>query len=196
MLPGGEMVEADSPVMQVRSNYHGLVDELQKCTAAPKYIYGSYALIFPDISTVLGGLGPMISKEMIGFSDDFPLLGEKVTTMMKSRLSGGQQTSLGEAGAEAIVQCLLPYTVAEPKLSEDLKVKEKEIEKLTKRQETVLDYLVNILQALISGGAGTGKNLSGRGEGAAAGQTGEKGSAYPSMISEDEKGSECEILIF
>ena len=51
MLPGGEMVEADSPVMQVRNNYHGLVDEIQKCAAAPKYIYGSYALIFPDIST-------------------------------------------------------------------------------------------------------------------------------------------------
>lgn len=157
IFPNGDKVIADNPVMQVRSNYHGLVEELQKCSMVPKYIYGGYALIFPDIQAVLGGLGPLISKEMICFEDDLPCLGEKITFMLQTRLAGGLRSPLGEAGAEAIVQCLLPFAVAEPKLAEDLKNREKEIDRLTKRQENILDLLVNLPQALITGGAGTGK---------------------------------------
>ena len=157
VLASGEMIPADNPVMQVRGNYYGLLDELQKNVALPKYLYGGYALIFPDVLTVQGGLGEKINRDSVWFAEDLLCLGQKITTMMQSRVGCGVRNPLGEAGVAAIVDYLLPFSVAEPKLSEDLKTKDKLIEKLTKRQETVLDILVNIPQALISGGAGTGK---------------------------------------
>ena len=157
VLASGEMIPADNPVMQVRGNYYGLLDELQKNIALPKYICGGYALIFPDVLTVQGGLGEKINKDAVWFAEDLLCLGEKISTMLKFRLGSGARSPLGEAGVTAIVENLLPFSVVEPKLAEDLKTKEKMIEKLTKRQEAVLDILVNIPQALISGGAGTGK---------------------------------------
>lgn len=155
--PSGEMEPADNPVMQVRGNYYGLLDELQKKVVLPEYIPGGYALIFPDVLTVQGGLGDKINKDSIWFAEDLLCLGEKIITMLQVRAGGKVRVPLGEAAVSAIVDCLLPFSVTEPKLADELKMKDKLIAKLTKRQELVLDYLVNIPQALIAGGAGTGK---------------------------------------
>lgn len=156
--PNGRRELADDPVMQARNNFHSLKNELEKFESVPKPLRGGYALIFPDMFTkVTGGLGPLAAKEAVCFAEHLPHLGEKLIEIMKFWVRERPQNVLGATAAETIFNCLLPYTLPDSKLSHELKENEKRIVRLTEKQKKILDLLVNIPQALIAGGAGTGK---------------------------------------
>lgn len=146
-----------NPVKQAVSAQHTLLDKVRELASWPKgaFIRARHGVVFPHAASPPQNLGPDMPREIFCCRHEFPKLGDWV----RSRLAGGNEGPMGEAGMKAFEELLsLPFTLRVP-LASYLGEDEQAIETLAPQQFYVLDAVSHLTRVAAGGGAGTGKTI-------------------------------------
>ena len=158
VLDSGASYRIKSPVMQAKNNCHQLIDYLHTQLGVPKMFPAGYGLVFPESPSVTSGFGMSMPREIVCFEQDLPNLGSQVFEMMKY-WNPGELASNSKHDIDKIAEHFIPLCTSEPLLGDIVPEQEKIFATLTKDQNKIVRLLADVPQALITGGAGTGKTF-------------------------------------
>nr|WP_200997328.1 NERD domain-containing protein [Rhizobium rhizogenes] len=146
-----------NPIQQAVSAQHTLIEKVRSLDTWPKgkFIRARHGVVFPHVTAPPTSLGADMPQEIFCCREELPNLGDWV----RSRLSGGNEGPMGEAGMKAFQELLsLPFTLRVP-LASYLTEDDQAIETLTPQQFYVLDAVSHLARVAAGGGAGTGKTI-------------------------------------
>ncbi len=143
------------PYRQAVSSKHALLDFLQEFSVDTGRLPIQHAVAFPDIST-LENLGPSATKEISWTRIDLENMQAAVGKTVKH---WQMQCNLSPKEISGLISLFAPTVTIRRKLSDEIADIEQEIIELTGEQIRAFNCLKSVRNALIKGGAGTGKTI-------------------------------------
>jgi hypothetical protein len=155
--------EIRSPFRQAEDSKYALKDKIGSLRGFENrdLRYG-HAVLFPGTRNSSLSFDPGVLPELVGFEEQFASLHlwiKAVWEFWESSSDRGYRSDLSEQDIGVITSALAPVIEVKPVLSGVLRRLDSKIHRLTIEQFEILNVLSMQNQALISGGAGTGKTM-------------------------------------
>lgn len=151
------------PIKQALNAKHAIYRKLKKFNKLGEFPFASsssgHSVFFPDIKFNNSLVKPDCERQMIGTAESLTNIGEWIEKAFEF-CSGDHSKGPGPAGMELMKQTFGRPVSANALTSSNIEVAEKRVLELTSTQSSLLSFIKSRRRAIISGGAGTGKQYS------------------------------------
>jgi hypothetical protein len=160
---GGAVYDIQDPVAQARKSKKVFLEALKReWPGRSPFIWARHGVILPHSSRpkAVPHLGAAMPLDIFAFEEDMPTLGARLMAMLMWRPEGSREMlGLGDEGISILDELYGRDFELKRDLVAEIALSERTIIELSDRQKRVLDTLSLQREALIVGGAGTGKSV-------------------------------------
>jgi hypothetical protein len=160
---GGMIYDIQDPVAQARKSKKVFLEALKRAwPGRSPFIWARHGVILPHSSRpkAVPHLGAAMPLDIFAFEEDMPTLGARLMAMLMWRPEGSRESlGLGSRGIAILDDLYGRDFELKRDLMAELAISERRIVELTDQQKRILDTVSLQSEALIVGGAGTGKSV-------------------------------------